>query len=106
LLKSGILFGAAGGLPPAGQEWVAAAEPQAGSPVSAGRRVDKDALQFRALLEVAWHPYSPLSGGSKMFFDKAAWERTFKNDAASGYNAVVYSLNPWPECCWQNLTTG
>lgn len=68
-----------------------------------GNEEAKDPLEFRGLIESFHHPWSYEENPSQSFFDKEMWEKTLKNDAACGYNAVIYFMGPWPEYCWHNF---
>jgi hypothetical protein len=103
LLKSGVVATTAGALPLAGQKSVSAAELKAAQADMSGDETARDPLEFRALMELFWHPYFPEPNAPKTFFDKAAWKKIHSNAAACGYNTIVYFMCPWPEFCWHNF---
>lgn len=101
LLKSTVLATAVG-TSLVRSESTSASESQ-DNQTSAANQPCRNPLEFRGLIESFHHPWSYEDNPPQTFFDKAMWEKTLKNDADCGYNAVVYFMSPWPEYCWHNF---
>jgi hypothetical protein len=97
LLRTGAWLTSAAAAPPGVGPATAARSSATGS----GRELFPVRAVVASLNHPYWHADHGYADSAKAFWDKTAWEDELRGVARCGYNALIYSCDPWLVHQWQ-----